>query len=102
MAARPTGTPTPRERRWHLQWAEYLTFLVTTSLLPLEVYEIVNHATPFKVLAFAINVAVVLYLLVAKRLFGVRGGAAAGEAAAEHDRGWGALERTSPPVPSLD
>ncbi len=88
---------------WYQQrWAEYLTFLVTTSLLPLEVYEIVNHATPFKILAFAINVAVVLYLLVAKRLFGVRGGAAAGETEAEHDRGWEALERTSPPVPSLD
>jgi uncharacterized membrane protein (DUF2068 family) len=53
------------------RWAEYLTFLLTTSLLPLEVYEIVNHATPFKVLAFVINVAVVVYLLLAKRLFGL-------------------------------
>lgn len=88
---------------WYQQrWAEYLTFLVTTSLLPLEIYEIVNHATPFKILAFAINVAVVVYLLVAKRLFGVRGGAAAGETEAEHDRGWAALERTSPPVAGLD
>ena len=79
------------------RWAEYLTFLVTTSLLPLEVYEIVNHPTPFKVLAFVINVAVVVYLLLAKRLFGLRGGAAANEAEGKRDQGWEALERTAPP-----
>src|SRR3989442_5598735 len=46
---------------WYLQrWAEYLTFLVTASLLPFEVYEIVNRTTPFKVIAFLINVAVVV------------------------------------------
>ncbi|HWY90547.1 MAG TPA: DUF2127 domain-containing protein [Solirubrobacteraceae bacterium] len=84
------------------RWAEYLTFLVTTSLLPLEIYEIVNHATPFKVLAFLVNVAVVIYLLLAKRLFGLRGGAAAGEAAGERDRGWEALECTAPPTSSLN
>jgi uncharacterized membrane protein (DUF2068 family) len=84
------------------RWAEYLTFLVTTSLLPLEVYEIVNHPTPFKLLAFVINVAVVVYLLQAKRLFGLRGGAAADEAERERDVGWEALERTAPPAPSLD
>jgi hypothetical protein len=42
-----------------------------------------------------------IYLLLAKRLFGLRGGAAAGEAESEHDRGWEALERTTPPTPSL-
>jgi uncharacterized membrane protein (DUF2068 family) len=84
---------------WYQQrWAEYLTFLVTTSLLPLEVYEIVNHATPFKVLAFVINVAVAVYLLLAKRLFGLRGGAAADAAEEERDQGWEALERTAPPI----
>ncbi len=78
------------------RWAEYLTFLVTTSLLPLELYEIANHATPFKVLAFVVNVAVVVYLLLAKRLFGLRGGAAADAAERVQDLGWGALERTAP------
>ncbi len=83
------------------RWAEYLTFLVTASLLPLEVYELINHATVFKVLAFVVNVAVVIYLLHAKRLFGVRGGVAAEEAEAAVDQGWGALERTAPaPAPS--
>lgn len=79
------------------RWAEYLTFLVTTSLLPLEIYELSNRATVFKAIAFVINVAVVVYLLRAKRLFGVRGGVAAEHAEAALDRGWEALERTAPP-----
>jgi uncharacterized membrane protein (DUF2068 family) len=79
------------------RWAEYLTFLVTASLLPLEIYEIVNRATVFKVIAFVINVVVVIYLLFAKRLFGVRGGGAADAATGELDQGWEALERTAPP-----
>ena len=79
------------------RWAEYLTFIVTTSLLPFEVYEIANRTTPFKIIAFLINVAVVVYLLFAKRLFGLRGGAAADEALARRDHGWEALQRTAPP-----
>jgi uncharacterized membrane protein (DUF2068 family) len=87
---------------WYLaRWAEYLTFLVTASLLPLEVYEIVHRASPLKIVAFIVNVAVVAYLLYAKRLFGIRGGTAAEETAAARDQGWGALERTAPPVAQL-
>lgn len=78
------------------RWAEYLTLLVTASLLPVEVYEMVDRATPFKVLAFVLNVAVVVYLLYAKRLFGIRGGAAADEALKARDVGWPALEATAP------
>jgi hypothetical protein len=65
--------------------------------MPFEIYEISTRATVFKVLAFIINLAVVIYLLFAKRLFGVRGGAAANEAEAARDRGWAALERTELP-----
>jgi uncharacterized membrane protein (DUF2068 family) len=83
------------------RWAEYLTFLVTVSLLPLEVYEILTRTTPFKIVAFVINVAVVAYLLLAKRLFGLRGGTAAGAAEAERDQGWSALERAAPPTGAL-
>jgi uncharacterized membrane protein (DUF2068 family) len=78
------------------RWAEYLTLIVTASLLPVEVYELSHKLTPFKVLAFIINIAVVLYLLYAKRLFGLRGGAAADEALKEKDVGWGALEASAP------
>ena len=86
------------------RWAEYLTFLVTASLLPLEIYEIVNRATVFKVLALLVNVAVVVYLLLAKRLFGLRGGSAADEAAAGAIRAGGRSSaprrRRSPAEPS--
>jgi uncharacterized membrane protein (DUF2068 family) len=78
------------------RWAEYLTFLVTASLLPVEVYELSHHVSPFKLVAFVLNVAVVIYLLVAKRLFGLNGGAAADEALKERDVGWPALERNAP------
>jgi uncharacterized membrane protein (DUF2068 family) len=78
------------------RWAEYLTFLITASLLPLEVYEIVNRASVFKVLALLVNLAVVVYLLLGKRLFGLRGGSAAEQAESELDQGWEALERATP------
>ena len=79
------------------RWAEYLTFVATTLLLPLEVYELSHRLTVFKVIAFAVNLAVVVYLLLAKRLFGLRGGAAADEAERERDSGWDAVLRATPP-----
>jgi uncharacterized membrane protein (DUF2068 family) len=81
---------------YQLRWAEYLTFLVTASLLPVEIYELAHRLSPLKVLAFVINVAVVAYLLYAKRLFGIRGGARADEEIRAVDVGWGALERSAP------
>ncbi len=78
------------------RWAEYLTFLVTTSLLPIEVYELTQRLSVLKVVTIVINVAVCVYLLFAKRLFGLRGGAAADEAERERDAGWPALERAAP------
>jgi uncharacterized membrane protein (DUF2068 family) len=78
------------------RWAEYLTLIVTASLLPLEIYELAHTVSPFKLVAFAINVAVVAYLLWAKRLFGLRGGARADERLRERDVGWQALERGAP------
>ncbi len=80
------------------RWAEYLTFVATTALLPLEVYELTKTVSPFKVLAIVVNVAIVVYLLLAKRLFGLRGGAAAEERERQRDIGWEALERTAPPT----
>jgi uncharacterized membrane protein len=59
------------------RWAEYLTVVATASLLPLEVVELAHHVTILKVIGFVVNIAVVLYLVWAKRLFGVRGGEAA-------------------------
>lgn len=43
-------------------WAEYLTLIVTASLLPWEFFEILRHATWPKVVFTLLNIAVVLYL----------------------------------------
>jgi uncharacterized membrane protein (DUF2068 family) len=77
--------------------AEYLTFVATAVFLPLEVYELTKTVSVLKITAFVINVAIVAYLLYAKRLFGLRGGGAAEEALRERDVGWEALERSAPP-----
>lgn len=44
------------------RWAEYLTVFATASLIPFEVWEIYHHFTSLKVLALAVNVAIVIYL----------------------------------------
>lgn len=80
------------------RWAEYLTFVATAVFIPLEIYELTVGVSAFKVVTFVINVAIVVYLLFAKRLFGVRGGH---RAEAERRRalsGWPAVERATPPV----
>jgi uncharacterized membrane protein (DUF2068 family) len=60
---------------WSLKrWGEYVAVVGTTLFIPLEIYEIVDRPTWLKVAIFVINVAAVLYLLLAKRLFGLRGG----------------------------
>jgi uncharacterized membrane protein (DUF2068 family) len=80
------------------RWAEYLTFIATAAFLPLEVYELAKSLSPLKLIALVVNLAIVGYLLYAKRLFGIRGGGAAEEALRERDVGWHALERSAPPV----
>jgi uncharacterized membrane protein (DUF2068 family) len=82
---------------WAKRWAEYLTFLATAILLPLEIYEIIHKRSGLKIVGFIINVAVVVYLLYAKRLFGLRGGGAADEAERARDMSWEAVERATPP-----
>lgn len=78
------------------RWAEYLTFVATSVLLIPEVYELTGRITPTKIIALVINLAVVGYLLYAKRLFGLRGGGRAEAAAHARDTGWAALERSAP------
>ena len=78
------------------RWAEYLTFVVTTALLAPEVYELTREVSPGKIVTLVINLAVVVYLLLAKRLFGLRGGARAEAAERDEDVSWAALERRLP------
>jgi uncharacterized membrane protein (DUF2068 family) len=80
------------------RWAEYLTFLATTILLPFEIYEIIDRGTVLKVVGFLINLAVVIYLLYAKRLFGLRGGGRVDEQLRADDTSWEAIERATPAI----
>lgn len=45
------------------RWAEYFTIVITGSFVPLEVYEVVHHFTPARLIATALNVAAVVYLV---------------------------------------
>jgi uncharacterized membrane protein (DUF2068 family) len=78
------------------RWAEYLTFVATLVFMPYEIYELTLTISVLKVAALALNVLIAVYLLFSKRLFGLRGGAAAEEERRERDVGWEALERTAP------
>jgi uncharacterized membrane protein (DUF2068 family) len=44
------------------RWAEWFTVIVTSSLVPVEIYEIHRHPSPLKILVLIINLAVVGYL----------------------------------------
>jgi uncharacterized membrane protein (DUF2068 family) len=83
------------------RWAEYLTFVATTALLPLEIYEIVNGGTVLKVVGFLINLAVVIFLLYRKRLFGLRGGGAAEEAERAREMTWEHIDRVTLAIPHV-
>ncbi len=44
-------------------WAEYFTTILTTSFIPLEVYEMVERGTWLKAGVIVVNVGIVIYLL---------------------------------------
>lgn len=49
---------------WLLKrWAEWLTVIITSSLVPIEIYEIHRHPTPTRITALVINLAIVAYLI---------------------------------------
>jgi len=52
-----------------------------------------------KLLTLTVNLAVVAYLALGKRLFGLRGGRAADVARRDADAGWKALESRAPGEP---
>jgi uncharacterized membrane protein (DUF2068 family) len=45
------------------RWAEWFSVIITTSLVPIEVYEIYRHPSAIKCLVLILNIAVVVYLL---------------------------------------
>ncbi len=56
------------------RWGEYFAAVVTSLGLPYEIYDMTAKVTVTRLVLFAINLALVLYLIITKRLFGVRGG----------------------------
>jgi len=56
------------------RWGEYFAAVATAVFLPLEVRDLLRGVTVTRAGAFTINIAAVIYLLFAKRLFGLRGG----------------------------
>jgi uncharacterized membrane protein (DUF2068 family) len=57
------------------RWAEYVTVVATAGFLPFEIRELLDRVSVFRVGALVVNVAILVYLIYAKRLFGLRGGA---------------------------
>lgn len=51
------------------RWAEYFTIITTSSLLPIEIYELVRRVSIGRSLALVINLAVVAYLIYELRRF---------------------------------
>lgn len=45
------------------RWGEWLTVIITGSLIPIEIYEMVRHIGPAKVAVLVLNVAIVAYLI---------------------------------------
>jgi uncharacterized membrane protein (DUF2068 family) len=45
------------------RWAEWFSVIITSSLLPVEVYELYRHPSPIKSLVLIVNIAVVGYLV---------------------------------------
>jgi uncharacterized membrane protein (DUF2068 family) len=62
------------------RWGEYFAMVATSLGIPFELYDLTTKVTVLRLLAFAINVALVAYLVITKRLLGVRGGKEAYEA----------------------
>ena len=45
------------------RWAEWLTVIITASLIPIEIYEIWRQPTAARIVVLLINLAIVGYLL---------------------------------------
>ena len=45
------------------RWGEWVTIVITGSLLPIEIYEIFRHASTVKFLVLTLNAAILAYLI---------------------------------------
>jgi uncharacterized membrane protein (DUF2068 family) len=51
------------------RWSRWFTIGATSSLIPIEVYEIIRELHPQRVLVLAVNFAIVVYLVRRRELF---------------------------------
>jgi uncharacterized membrane protein (DUF2068 family) len=56
------------------RWGEYFALVATSVFVPYEIYDLTVKITWLRILAFAVNLLLIVYLVWTKRLFGVRGG----------------------------
>src|SRR3954447_5468248 len=78
---------------WERRWAESLAVIAPVGFLPFEIHELLDRVTVLRIGALIVNIAVLVYLVYSKRLFGLRGGHAA-----LHDQiDW--AEVLAPPTP---
>ncbi len=56
------------------RWGEYFAIVATSLGLPLEIYDLTRDVTAVALILLGVNLLLVGYLVLAKRLFGVRGG----------------------------
>jgi len=56
------------------RWGEYFAMVATSLGLPLEIYDLSRRITATTLVLLAVNLALVVYLAVTRRLFGIRGG----------------------------
>ena len=50
-------------------WARWLTIIATSSLIPIELYEIAREVHPIRIVVLLVNVAIVIYLWDHEELF---------------------------------
>lgn len=79
------------------RWGEYFALVVTSAGIPYEVYDLIVKPSWAKAGFFAINLTLVLYLVISKRLLGVRGGKDAYEARLRSESVIGAAQRAAAP-----
>ena len=86
------------------RWGEYFAMVATSLGLPLEIYDLTRNVTALALIVFGVNLALVLYLVTTKRLFGVRGGKQAYDAMLRSESVLEAAEKAAAsrrqPVPS--
>jgi len=58
-------------------WAEWLTLIITTSFIPLEVYEVLHKQSAMKATVLVVNISIVIYLIArrihASHQYGIKG-----------------------------